>query len=110
MALLLVSHLIILGCDSISGVADGKSCYLDGEKLEVLIDANGDEWPISGEKLGNLGEVCVVSRKAVTFEVGFSDHLLSEQGEQIRISPWDQFYWMVELAQWVKPPEGWEDS
>ena len=114
---LLLLVLFILGCDSISGGVNGKSCYLDGEKIEVLIDANDDEWPVSGETLDTIFgpvDACVVSKKAVSLldQWELEKYLLTESGNQIEVSDWDQFIWMVAPfeAEWTKPPEGWEDS
>lgn len=116
-AFLTLSHLMILGCDSVSGVVGGKSCFLNGEKIEVLIDSNEDEWPVSGETLETIFgpvDACVVSKKAVSIpdQWGIEEYLLTEGGAQIEVSEWDQFIWMVAPleAEWTKPPEGWEDS
>ena len=114
--LLLLSTVMILGCDSVPGFVDEKSCYLDGEKIEVLLDANEDEWPVSGESLETIFgpvDACVVSKKAVSIpdQWGLEEYLLTESGDRIEVSDWDQFIWMIAPfeAEWTRPPEGWED-
>ena len=67
-ALGLIVLLAVLGaalaCDSLTG-----ACYLGGEKITKVIDANGNEYkvqPHSHELLGRLQ--CAVSAKAIPFE------------------------------------------
>ena len=67
-ALGLIVLLAVLGaalaCDSLTG-----ACYLGGEKITKVIDANGNEYKVQPHSLELMGRLqCAVSAKAIPFE------------------------------------------